>query len=94
MAVVAFHALLVEVHDDGRMLVITEDARLVRHAAGTLKVVDNRALSPIGTPREAATHLRRAADLVATQLAETPVLEWGPHREPTPSSATPAPEAN
>ncbi|MCY1008549.1 hypothetical protein OV079_23910 [Nannocystis pusilla] len=52
------------------------------------------ARSPIGTPREAATHLRRAADLVATQLAETPVLEWGPHREPTPSSATPAPEAN
>lgn len=59
--IVAYHAVLVEIHEDGRMQVRVEDARLEivdgRLTKVVDKVVDNCMSAPIGPPSDAALHL-------------------------------------
>lgn len=72
--IVAYHAIMVEIHDDGRMQPRMESARLV----DGVKIVDSCMAGPLGTPAEAGAQVLRAADMVAGHLAATPVLPWRP----------------
>lgn len=78
MAVVAYHALFVEVHADGRMQVRTEGAHLEVIGGKLSKVVDDHTASEMGTPQDAADQVTVAARALVGQLVSAPNRERQP----------------